>query len=151
MSRPTRLKAYITESRNEELNLLFRHSVCSVVPTNQLSVGIDVKQLGKRALHTLAAVRAKGGFLVAATEQASMTTDIVDVERFHVGRTADILTANVMGVSPGDGYVQWVPAGLRATLAYPTPIQTARSFSETLNGPLFRKACKKLGERKGAQ
>ena len=142
------LKGYITESRNEELNLLFRHGVCRVVPTNQLSVGIDIRQLGTRALRTLAAVRASGGFLVAATEQASMTTDIVDVERFHVGQTADMLTANVMGLSPGDGYVQWVPAGLRATLAYPTPIQTARSFSENLNGPLFQKACKKLGERR---
>jgi glycosyltransferase involved in cell wall biosynthesis len=142
------LKAYITQSRNEELKLLFRFGVCSVVPTNQISLGIDVRQLGKRALQRLAAVRAKGGFLVAASEQASMTTDILDIERFHVGQIDDMVTANVMGVSPRDGYVQWVPAGLRATLAYPTPIQTARSLSEILNGPLFRKACKKLGERK---
>jgi glycosyltransferase involved in cell wall biosynthesis len=141
-------KAYVTESRNEELNLLFRHGVCSVVPTNQLSLGIDVRQLGQRALRTLAAVRAKGGFLVSSAEQASMTTDIMNVERFHVGQATDMITANMMDLSVGDGYVQWVPAGLRATLTYPTPIQTARSFSETLNGPLFQKACKKLGERR---
>ena len=142
------LKAYVTESRNEELILLFRHGVCNVVPTNQLSVGIDVRQLGQRALRTLTSVRAKNGFLVGAAAQASMTTDILDIERFHVGQISDMLTANVMGLSPGDGYVQWVPAGLRATLAYPTPIQTARSLSETLSGPAFHKACKKLGERK---
>jgi hypothetical protein len=41
-----------------------------------------------------------------------------------------------------------VPAGLRATLAYPTPIQTARDLSETFKGPLFRRACEKLGKRK---
>jgi hypothetical protein len=142
------LKAYVTESRNEELILLFRFGVCGVVSTNQLSVGIDFRQLGKRALRTLGEVRARGGFLVAAAEQAAMTTDIVDIERFHVGQATDMLTANVMGLSPGDGFVQWLPAGIRATLAYPTPIQTSRSLSETLNGPLFQKACKMFGERK---
>ena len=141
------LKAYINEIRNEELRLLFENGVCSVVPTNQISVGIDVRQLGKRALRVLAEVRAGGGFLIGATEHASLTTDIVDIERFHVGQVHDILTANVMGLSPDDGYVQWVPAGLRATLAYPTPIQTARDLSETFKGLLFRRACERLGER----
>ena len=141
------LKAYVNESRNEELQLLFRNAVCSVVPTNQMSVGIDVRQLGKRALRVLADVRAGGGFLIGATEHASLTTDIVDIERFHIGQVPDILTASVMGLSPGDGYVQWVPAGLRATLAYPTPIQTACNLSETFKGPLFREACEKTGER----
>ncbi len=141
------LKAYINEMRNEELRLLFTNGVCSVVPTNQASVGIDVRQFGKRALRVLAEVRAGGGFLIGATEHASLTTDIVDIERFHVGQVPDVLTANVMGLSPGDGYVQWVPAGLRATLAYPTPIQTARDLSGTFKGPLFRRACERLGER----
>jgi hypothetical protein len=140
------LKAHVNETRNEELRLLFKNGVCSVVPTNQISVGIDVRQLGKRALGVLAEVRAGGGFLIGATEHAPLTTDIVDIERFHVGQVHDSLTASVMGVSPGDGYVQWVPAGLRATLAYPTPIQTARDLSETFKGPLFREACEKLGE-----
>ena len=141
------LKAHVNESRNEELQLLFRNGVCSVVPTNQISVGIDVRQLGKQALRVLAEVRAGGGFLIGANEHASLTTDIVDIERFHVGQVPDILTASVMGLSPGDGYVQWVPAGLRVTLAYPTPIQTARDLSETFKGPLFREACERLGER----
>ncbi len=142
------LKAYINETRNEELRLLFKTGVCTVVPTNQISVGIDIRQLGKRALRVLAEVRAGGGFLIGAPEHASLTTDIVDIERFHIGQVPDVLTANVMGLSPDDGYVQWVPAGLRATLAYPTPIQSARDLGETLKGQLFRKACKKLGEKK---
>ena len=140
------LKAYVHETRNEELRLLFESGICRVVPTNQISVGIDVRQLGKRALGVLAEVRAGGGFLMGAIEHASLTTDIVDIERFHVGQVSDLLTASVMGLSPGDGYVQWVPAGLRATLAYPTPIQTARDLSETFKGPLFRDACTRLGE-----
>jgi hypothetical protein len=141
-------KAYINETRNDELRLLFRSGICRVVPTNQISVGIDIRQLGKRALRALAEVRDGGGFLIGAAEHASMTTDIIDLERFHIGRVLDTLTANVMGLSPGDGFVQWVPAGLRATLAYPTPIQTARSLSQTLKGSLFREACGKLGERR---
>ena len=141
-------KAYINATRNDELRLLFRSGICRVVPTNQISVGIDIRQLGKRALRALAEVRDGGGFLIGAAEHASMTTDIVDLERFHIGRVLDTLTANMMGLSPGDGFVQWVPAGLRATLAYPTPIQTARSLSQTLKGSLFREACGKLGERR---
>ena len=141
------LKAHVDESRDEELRLLFENGVCSVIQTDQISVGIDVRQLGKQALRVLAEVRAGGGFLIGANEHASLTTDIIDIERFHVGQVPDILTASVMGLSPGDGYVQWVPAGIRATLAYPTPIQTARGLSETLKGPLFCGACERLGER----
>jgi len=140
------LKALVHESGNEELQLLFKHGVCAVVPTNQVSVGIDIRQLGSRALRALAEVRAGDGFLIASNEHASLTTDIVDIERFHVGRATDPLTANVLGLTPGDGFVQWVPAGLRATLAYPTPIQTALDLSETLQGPLYREACERLGE-----
>ena len=141
------LKAYVNQSRNEELQLLFKTGVCNVVPTNQVSVGIDVRQLGKRALQVLDDVRTGGGFLIGAIEHASLTTDILDLERFHVGQVTDVLTANVMGLEQGDGYVQWVPASLRATLAYPTPIQTARDLSKTFKGSLFRRACRKLGER----
>ena len=85
--------------------------------------------------------------MIGADEHAPLTTDIMDMERFHVGRVPDALTAAVTGLSPGDGYVQWVPAGLRATLAHPTPVQTARGLSETLDGPLFRRASERLGER----
>ncbi len=140
------LKAHVHESHNDELRLLFKHGVCRVVPTNQISVGIDVRQLGSRALRVLAEVRSGGGFLVAATEHASLSTDILDIERFHVGQAEDVVTANLMDLEVGDGFVQWVPAGLRATLAYPTPVQTAHGLSETLKGPLFRAAAEKLGE-----
>ena len=43
------------------------------------------------------------------------------------------------------GFVQWAPSGLRSTLAYPTPIQTAKSLSETLQTRRFRRLCKKMG------
>jgi hypothetical protein len=59
----------------------------------------------------------------------------------------DSTTANILGIAPGAGYVQWAPAGLRPTLAYPTPVQTAKSLSETLHSRRFARLRTRLGDR----
>ncbi|MCP5060411.1 MAG: glycosyltransferase [bacterium] len=140
------LQQLLTESTNEEIALVFESGAARVVRSRQLGIGIDVCQLGKRVLDTLREVRAGGGFLLAAEEQAAATTDILDLDRFHVGRAMHPLGAHLMGVEPGEGYVQWVPAGLRFALAYPTPVQTGRDLAELLEGSRFRELCAKRGE-----
>jgi len=140
------LRDYLSKGPNQELRLLLRRRVCRVVGSGQLSVGIDFRQLGHAALGVLAGIREEGGFLVAAAQQAAVTTDIIGLECFHLGRASDPLTANIMGIPVGGRYIQWSPAGLRCTLAYPTPVQTARSLSETLQGQRFRQLCARLGE-----
>ena len=140
------LERFLAESPNEELRLVFKSRTCRVVATHQLSPGVNIRQLGSRALSALRDVKAADGFLLATAEQAAMTTDIVDLERFHVGRATTPFFANVMGIAPGQGFVQWVPAGLRFTLAYPTPVQTAKSLADTFEGPTFHKLCDELGE-----
>ncbi len=146
---PTSLtvKRFISETLNEELRLVFRLRVCRVISTHQISPGLDIRQLGRKALSALHEVKSKGGFLVAAAEDAAMTTDIVDLDRFHVGRATDPFGANIMGILEGEGFVQWVPAGLRFSLAYPTPVQTGRSLAEIIDGPLFQSLCDRLGEK----
>ena len=52
-----------------------------------------------------------------------MTTDGAMLDRFHIGRATDPTTANILGISLDAGYVQWSPAGLRATLAAFDPRQ----------------------------
>jgi hypothetical protein len=53
-----------------------------------------------------------------------------------------------MGIPLGSGYIQYVPAGVRATLSYPTPVQTARDFEMALKSPLFKSLKAKMGEEK---
>jgi hypothetical protein len=50
-----------------------------------------------------------------------------------------------MGIPEGSGYIQFVPAGLRSTLAYPTPVQTALDLHQALQGDLYRMLEKKMG------
>jgi len=124
---------------------LYQLGICRVIPSLQLAVGIDFRQLGKPALRALTDIRKENGFIIALCEQAAMTTDGVGLERFHIGRANDPLSANILGIPLDSGFVQWAPAGLRCTLTYPTPIQDAKTLSETLKSPSFRRLCKKLG------
>ncbi|MHC4513174.1 MAG: phosphodiester glycosidase family protein [Planctomycetota bacterium] len=142
----TSLEAYLKSDANKELQLLHRAGICRVVTSRQLGVGIDFRQLGEAALQSLVEIRERKGFLIALCEQAAVTTDGVALERFHLGRADDPLTANILGISIGSGFVQRAPGGLRCTLAYPTPVQTARSLSNTLRSRRFRRLCKRMGE-----
>ncbi|MFV1996002.1 MAG: glycosyltransferase, partial [Verrucomicrobiales bacterium] len=122
------LEAHVKSGASKELQLLHRRGLCRVVASAQLSVGIDFRQLGEPVLRRLIEIRQEKGFVVALCEQAALTTDGVALERFHIGRAEDSFSANILGIPVGSSFVQWAPAGLRCTLAYPTPVQTAKSL-----------------------
>lgn len=138
------LSQHLEHGSNRELRRLHQLGICRVVASGQLSLGIDFRQLGENALQALVEIRDQGGFIITLCEQAAMTTDGVELERFHLGRTSDELSANILGIPIGSGFVQWAPPGLRCTLTYPTPIQTAKTLSATLNSSPFRRLCKQL-------
>jgi len=142
------VKQLIAESSNEELQLIFRQRAGRIIASQQLGLGIDVRELGRRAITALREVKADGGFIIACAEQSASTTDILDIERFHIGRAEDAFAASLLGIQPGDGLVQWVPAGLRFSLAYPTPVQTGLSLAQTLEGRRFKHLCNEHGEAK---
>jgi hypothetical protein len=75
-----------------------------------------------------------------------MMTDMVNMDRFHIGKVMSSLTSNVMGIPINSGYIQFVPAGVRTTLSYPTPVQTAKDFQRALKSRLYRSLVKKHGE-----
>jgi len=52
-----------------------------------------------------------------------------------------------MGIPVSSGYIQFVPAGVRATLAYPTPVQTARDFDRGMRSDLYKRVVNKVGEK----
>lgn len=141
------LKEYISRPENVDLRLLLEGGLCRIVSSKQASLGVHFQQMGTEALHTLTVIKEKNGFLITIGEDAAMTTDIVDIDVFHIGTAERILTAKIMGIPQGGSFVEWVPPGLRPTLAYPTPIQTSKSFAEILTSELFRDGVKKMGKR----
>jgi glycosyltransferase involved in cell wall biosynthesis len=140
------LEKYLVEGAEWELKRLYESGVCRVVTSEQISLGIDFRQLGALAIGVLDQVRTAGGFIVALCPDAAVTTDAATLDRFHIGRATDPTTASILGIALGAGYVQWAPAGLRPTLAYPTPVQTAKSLSETLHSRRFKRLRKRLGD-----
>ena len=140
------LMDHVTSGDDAELSLLFERGVCRVIPTRQWSVGIHFPQLGADALKTLREIKRGGGYIVTDDDDAALMTDVVDLDRFHVGQVKHDLSARIMGIPLGSGYVQFAPAGVRTTLAYPTPIQTAQDFSHALKSAEYERLCEKHGQ-----
>lgn len=140
------LKSYVYYSTNNELKTLFRHGICQIVPSNQRSVGIHFYEMGKKAIKVLNEVRKNKGILIGMGDNAVMMTDIVEMERFHIGKLHHTFASKILGIPRESGYVLRVPAGLRFTLAFPTPIQTGKSFSKILKGFRFKKLAAEMGE-----
>jgi glycosyltransferase involved in cell wall biosynthesis len=139
---------YIKESENEELKLLLKKRILQIVPTEQLSVGIHFPQLGSKALKILRTIKEKGGYIITNRRNASVMTDIISMDRFHIGKVRSPITASILGIPMQSGYIQYVPAGLRSTLTYPTPVQTAKDLSEALKSRVYKELCDKMGEKK---
>jgi len=139
---------YIKNSGDRELKLLYEKKILQIVRTKQLCVGIHFSQLGKTPLIILKKIKNRKGFIISNRRNAVVMTDILDIDRFHIGRVRDNMTANIMGIPKETGYIQFVPAGMRPTLAFPTPIQTAKDFSEELKGDLFKNLCQEKGREK---
>lgn len=142
------LKSYVHYYANSELKLLFKHGICKIVGSEQNSVGIHFYEVGQQVIDVLQKVKNENGVIVTIGDDAAMMTDIVDLDRFHIGKVSHPLTSKIMGIPYGSGYVQWVPAGMRFALSYPVPIQTGKDFSDALKSFRYKKLCDSLGEVK---
>ena len=140
------LMDYIKIGDDPELSLLFKYGICKIIKTHQWCVGLHFPQLGAEPLNVLRRIRQLKGFIITDDFEAAVMTDIVDIDRFHIGKVNCELTSRIMGIPMGSCYVQFVPAGVRTTLTYPTPIQTAKDFSEAIRSLEYAKLRKKLGE-----
>jgi hypothetical protein len=139
---------YIKNGYDEELKLLYLFGLLKIVKTNQWCVGIHFPQLGEEALKVLNYIREKKGLLISHHRNAAVMTDIVDIDRIHIDRVVDPLMANIMGIPEGSGYIQFVPAAVRTSLAYPTPVQNSLDFHKALKSADFQNLVKKLGSDK---
>jgi len=137
---------YIIHGISEELKLLYEFKVIQIIRTKQVCVGIHFPQLGSQALKVLKTIRDQNGCILTNRSNAAMMTDLVDMDRFHIGKVPNEYTAHMMGIPVSSGYIQFVPAGVRSTLSYPSPVQTAKDFDRGMKSDLFKRLVKKLGE-----
>jgi hypothetical protein len=140
------LKSYIKYDAHLELRLLLEHGVCKILGSEQHSVGFHLYGVGQEVGKVLSQVKKEKGIIIAIGDDAAIMTDIVDLDRFQIGKVSDILTSRMMGIPYGSGYIQWVPPGLRFVLSYPTPVQTGKDFSKALKSLQYRNLCDSLGE-----
>lgn len=116
-----------------------------------LSTGTHLAQLGAAAAE-LVKLKDASAIVVSQGHDNMLTLDLLDMESFRFGRCRDLLEANYMGLADdngnqtGEGYLLWVPAGLRPSLAYPTPIQKPAEFAVALDSDDFRRAVAEFGE-----
>ena len=111
-----------------------------------ISQGTHLAQVGEAASQALADLKDSNGFVLSFGHANLLTLDLLDIESYRLGRCDDALAAAFMDLPVGAGYALWVPAALRPSLAYPTPIQTPKAFSEALLGETFLQAVSQLGE-----
>lgn len=138
---------FISEGHDEELLLLYKYDIIQVIEIDQLCKGIQLNQLGKEGITILNKVKEEKGILISNRQESSVMTDIINIDRFHIGKVTDKLTESILGIPMDSGFIQFVPAGIRATLAFPTPVQTAKEFHDYIKGEEFHKALEKYGEK----
>jgi len=138
---------YIINGKSEELKLLYEYKVIQIIRIKQMCVGIHFPQMGKNALKVLRKIKEKNGYILTNRSNAAMMTDIVNMDRFHIGKVDNELTANIMGIPVNSGYIQFVPAGVRPALTYPAPVQTAKDLEMAFKSKLFQNLVKKHGEK----
>jgi len=141
------IKEYLESGIEPELGLLYKTGVVQIIETKQWSEGVHFPQMGAKAIQVLREIKESDGFIITNGEYAAMMTDTIEIDHFHIGKVLYSMTAKIMGIPKGSGFIQFVPSGVRTTLAYPTPIQTAKDFEIALKGDLFKTLKSNIGEK----
>lgn len=142
------IKEYLERETEPELGLLYNTGVIEIIESEQWCEGVHFPQMGAKAIKILRKIKESDGFLITNGEHAAMMTDIIEIDHFHIGKARHKMTAKIMGIPMDSGFIQFVPAGVRTTLAYPTPIQTSKDFDNVLKSKLYSELKEKLGEKK---
>ena len=140
------IKEYLESGIEPELGLLYKTGVVVIVETKQWSEGVHFPQMGAKAIKILREIKESNGFIITNGENAAMMTDIIEIDHFHIGKVLHEMTAKIMGIPKNSGFIQFVPGGVRTTLAYPTPVQTAKDFEMLLKSSLYEELKNEIGE-----
>jgi hypothetical protein len=136
---------FIVNGPEQELKLLYQFNIIRIIESQQLTVGIHIAQIGEEGLKVLGQVKKQNGCVITNRAYASIMTDNIDLDRFHIGKVQDDYEANFMGIPSDSGFIQYVPAGIRSTIGYPTPVQDAVGLNRCIKGELFQRLSNRYG------
>ncbi len=139
------VRSWLATYASDDIKLLYQYGYFKIVSTQIVSSGIHLGQLGKQAAAELLAIKKSKGVVISVGQVNMITLDLLDMDSFRLGTCTTDLYASYMAIKKDAGFIQWVPAGLRPSLAYPTPIQTPVDFSKALGSQPFETLAKKLG------
>ena len=131
-----------------EIKAVYEAGLFNVVKTSVISAGTHLGQLGKTATQKLIEIKKQEGFVVAIGENNYLTLDLIDLPSFRIGVARHPFLINYLDINRNEAFIQWIPAGMSPCLAYPTPVQTGKEFSQTLKSDMFNESIKRLGEKK---
>lgn len=117
-----------------------------ILETHGVSQGTHLQQLGPRAAAGLVGLREAGGSVIAFGHANTLSLDLLRLPSLRMGLCRDPLDAAYMAMAQNLAYCLWVPAELRPSLAYPTPIQTPSEFAAALGSEAFQAAAVAEGE-----
>ncbi len=139
------LNRWLKENKREDIRLLYAKGFIKLVKTNCLSPGVHLGQLGTTGTKRLLEIKKLRGFVVAFGPHSYML-DAIDMLSYRLGNATSDLMANFMGSTGRDVFIQRVPAALRPSIAYPTPLQTPIEFHKIFKSGKYQECCEKLGE-----
>ncbi|NOZ60347.1 MAG: glycosyltransferase [Calditrichaeota bacterium] len=139
---------WIKKIATSEIQALFDAGVFQVVKTQSIAPGAHLGQIGAEAKKVLLSLKKEKGFVVAIGEANYLTLDLLDLDSFRIGTTRHPQFVPYLGIKKNQHFIQWVPAGLSPSIAFPTPLQTSRQFSQILKSNIFTDVAHRLGKER---
>ncbi|GAB4298548.1 MAG: hypothetical protein Kow0090_14000 [Myxococcota bacterium] len=126
---------YETEFR--ELRRFFIENKFRVVPSGSVSAGTNLKEASHKLYKAILEAKEKGGCATARGIHNYFTLDLLDLPSYRFGRVSDLPAALISGMQVGSYFFQFVPPGIRTTIAHPVATQGSFELDEALSSQAF--------------
>ncbi len=129
----TELISIVKSNLFPSLNTALRAGSLKAIPLGSRSASVDLLQISGELKRELILLKKSGGHLLAKGEQNYFSLDLLDIDSFRYGTLHSLPLKAAFGVNEEQGFLQFVPAGLRPFFAFPLTIETPAEFSKALN------------------
>ncbi|MFA7253886.1 MAG: phosphodiester glycosidase family protein [Patescibacteria group bacterium] len=104
----------------------------TIVDSGTRYVGINLEQLSEKARQALLLVKENDGHILAKGEDLFYGLDLIDINSFRFGTIRHPYSEAIFNEHSGDGFFQFIPAGLRPFFGFPLMVETPTEFSQSL-------------------
>jgi len=146
----TEILGLLKERPFRKLKRFYESGLFRVVSTGSLSSGANLYQASPGLREALLSVKSADGIVTARGENNYFTLNLLDIDAYWFGTMCGLLGSKISGFLRGSDYFLFVPAGMRPTLSYPTPVQNAVEFAGMLRSKQYISLVKRYGSEKKA-